>query len=63
MKTENKLFSKLSDILVNSFELIQVIKEEYGTYKKFRNDRKKNKKNHKLNEQSEKRKFFNFRYW
>ena len=44
MKTENKLFSKLSDILVNSFELIQVIKEEYGTYKKFRNDRKKQKK-------------------
>ena len=26
--------------------LIQVIKEEYGTYKKYRNDRKKNKKNH-----------------
>ena len=46
MKTENKLFSKLSDILVNSFELIQVVKEEYGTYKKFRNNRKKNKKNH-----------------
>ena len=46
MKTENKLFSKLSDILVNSFEFIQVIKKEYGTYKKFRNDRKKSKKNH-----------------
>ena len=44
MKTENKLFSKLSDILVNSFEFIQVIKEEYGTYKKFRNDRKISKK-------------------
>ena len=44
MKTENKLFSKLSDILVNSFELIQVIKEEYGTYKKFKNDRKKQKR-------------------
>ena len=44
MKTENKLFSKLSDILVNSFEFIQVIKEEYGTYKKFSNDRKKSKK-------------------
>ena len=44
MKTENKLFSKLSDILVNSFEFIQVIKEEYVTYKKFRNDRKKSKK-------------------
>ena len=44
MKTENKLFSKLSDILVNSFEFIQVIKEEYATYKKFRSDRKKSKK-------------------
>ena len=44
MKTENKLFSKLSDILVNSFEFIQVIKEEYGTYKKFKNDQKKAKK-------------------
>ena len=46
MKTENKLFSKLSDILVNSFEFIQVIKEEYGNYKKFKNDRKKTEKNH-----------------
>ena len=46
MKTENKLFSKLSDILVNGFELIQVVKEEYGTYKKFRKNRKKIKKNH-----------------
>ena len=46
MKTGNKLFSKLSDILVNSFEFIQVIKEEYGTYKKFKNDRKKTEKNH-----------------
>ena len=44
MKTENKLFSKLSDILVNSFEFIQVIKEEYGTYKKFKSDRKNRKK-------------------
>ena len=44
MKTENKLFSKLSDILVNSFEFIQVTKEEYGTYKKFRKKKKKSKK-------------------
>ena len=48
MKTENKLFSKLSDILVNSFEFIQVIKEEHGIYKKFKNDRKKQKKEKNL---------------
>tara|TARA_B100001057_G_scaffold129028_1_gene128113 strand:+ start:1569 stop:1709 length:141 start_codon:yes stop_codon:yes gene_type:complete len=43
MKTENKLFSKISDILVNSFEIIQVIKEEFAMYKKFSKDRKKPK--------------------